>query len=147
MPKARRHNAYRYRSGLEKQIAAFLQEVQTKVRYEQLKVEWEDLRYRTYTPDFLLDNGIIIESKGIFDSEDRHKHNCIRQQHPELDIRFIFSNAKAKLYKGSKSTYTDWCEKNNFKYAHRVIPEEWLKEKGKRIITRRVVLKTERKDK
>ena len=147
MPKARRHNAYRYRSGLEKQIAAFLQEVQTKVRYEQLKVEWEDLRYRTYTPDFLLDNGIIIESKGIFDSEDRHKHTCIRQQHPELDIRFIFSNAKAKLYKGAKSTYTDWCIKNNFKFAHRVIPQEWLAEKGKLITAERIILKTERKDK
>jgi len=147
MPKARRHSKYRYRSGLEKQIAAFLQEVQTKVRYEQLKVEWEDLRYRTYTPDFLLDNGIIIESKGIFDSEDRHKHTCIRQQHPELDIRFIFSNAKAKLYKGAKSTYTDWCIKNNFKFAHRVIPESWLAEKGTLITAEKIVLKTERKDK
>jgi uncharacterized protein (DUF488 family) len=104
------------------------------------------LRYRTYTPDFLLDNGIICETKGQFDSEDRHKHTCIRQQHPELDIRFVFSNAKAKLYKGSKSTYTDWCEKNNFKYAHRVVPESWLKEKGKLITVERIVLKTERKD-
>tara|TARA_R110002012_G_scaffold95955_1_gene231591 strand:- start:579 stop:1022 length:444 start_codon:yes stop_codon:yes gene_type:complete len=147
MPKPRRHNSYRYRSGLEKQIAAFLQEVQTKVRYEQLKVEWEDLRYRTYTPDFLLDNGIIIESKGIFDAEDRHKHTCIRKQHPELDIRFIFSNAKGRLYKGAKSTYTDWCIKNNFKFAHRVIPQEWLAEKGKLITAERIILKTERKDK
>ena len=88
----------------------------------------------------------IKATKGIFDSEDRHKHTCIRQQHPELDIRFVFSNAKAKLYKGAKSTYTDWCEKNGFKYAHRVVPESWLKEKGKLITVERVILKTERKD-
>ena len=146
MPKARRHNAYRYRSGLEKQIAAFLQEVQTKVRYEQLKVEWEDLRYRTYTPDFLLDNGIIIESKGIFDSEDRHKHTCIRKQHPELDIRFIFSNVNNKLYKGSKTTYNDWCDQKGFLCAHRVIPQKWLTIKGKEIKLQVIPLKTPRKD-
>ena len=88
-----RHNKARYRSGLEKEVAAYLRKKQKKVRYEVLKVEWEDLRYRTYTPDFVLDNGIIIETKGIFDSADRRKHREIQRQHPELDIRFVFSNA------------------------------------------------------
>ena len=64
----------KYRSGLEDKISEFLSSRQKKVRYEALKIEWEDLRYRTYTPDFLLDNGIIIETKGFFDSEDRRKH-------------------------------------------------------------------------
>ena len=146
MVKTRRHSAYRYRSGLEKQVAAYLKDNQTKVRYELLKIEWEDLRYRTYTPDFLLDNGIICETKGQFDSEDRHKHTCIRQQHPELDIRFVFSNAKSKLYKGAKTTYAQWCEKQGFLWANRVIPEEWLEEKGTATRKRIVPLKTERKD-
>ena len=126
MPKPKRqHLKAKYRSGLEKQTALVLSECQKKVRYELLKIEWEDLRYRTYTPDFQLDNGIFIETKGIFDSEDRRKHVEIRRQHPELDIRFIFSNAKAKLYKGAKSRYCDWCEKNEFLYSHRLIPKEW----------------------
>jgi len=104
MPKPKRqHLKAKYRSGLEKQTALVLSECQKKVRYELLKIEWEDLRYRTYTPDFQLDNGIFIETKGIFDSEDRRKHVEVRKQHPELDIRFVFSNAKAKLYKGAKS--------------------------------------------
>jgi len=120
-----------YRSGLEDKLVDSLSKIQKEVRYESLKVEWEDLRYRTYTPDFLLDNGIIIEAKGQFDSEDRHKHKCVRRQHPELDIRFVFSNSRAKLYKGSKSTYADWCSKNKFKWSHRTIPDEWLNEKGK----------------
>jgi len=37
----------------------------------------------------------------------------------------------AKLYKGAKSRYYNWCEKNEFLWAHRVIPEAWLKEKGR----------------
>ena len=142
----RKHIKGRYRSGLEKEVAAYLRKTQKKVRYEVLKVEWEDLRYRTYTPDFVLDNGIIIETKGIFDSDDRRKHREIQRQHPELDIRFVFSNAKAKLYKGAKSRYFDWCEQHKFQWANRVIPEEWLKEKGKEITVKKIELKTKRKD-
>jgi len=134
----KKHNKRKYRSGLEDNVAAYLQQNQNKVRYEQLKIEWVDLRYRTYTPDFQLDNGIFIETKGIFDSDDRRKHVEVRKQHPELDIRFVFSNAKAKLYKGSKTTYADWCEKQGFKWAHRVIPQEWLLETG-RATTRKVI--------
>ena len=145
MPAKRRHVKGRYRSGLENEAAAFLKERQIKVEYERIKIEWEDLRYRTYTPDFELDNGIIIETKGIFDSEDRRKHLEIRKQHPKLDIRFVFSNCKAKLYKGSKTRYCDWCDKNNVKWSHRLIPEEWLKEKGKRLDCKTVPLKKKRR--
>ena len=138
---ANKHNKRTYRSGLEKVVAEFLKERQTKLRYEELKIEWKDLRYRTYTPDFVLDNGIIVETKGIFDNEDRRKHVEVRDQHPELDIRFVFSNAKAKLYKGSKTTYAMWCETQGFQYAHRVIPLEWLEEKGTPIKAKRIKLK------
>ena len=137
--------AVKYRSGLEKNIASYLRKKQTKVRYEVLKIEWEDLRYRTYTPDFILDNGIIIEAKGIFSVADRYKHREIQRQHPELDIRFVFSNYNAKLYKGSKSRYYNWCDKHSFKWAHRVIPEAWLKETGKEITVKKIELKTKRK--
>jgi len=146
MPKPTRlHLKAKYRSGLEKQTALALSESQKKVRYELLKIEWEDLRYRTYTPDFQLDNGIFIETKGIFDSEDRRKHVEVRRQHPELDIRFVFSNARGKLYKGAKSRYCDWCDKNNFLYSHRLIPKEWLTERGRCVTQTKIPLKTKRK--
>jgi len=144
-PKKRRSNSRRYRSGLESDIADYLKDKQNQVRYERLKIEWEDLRYRTYTPDFILDNGIIIETKGIFDTEDRRKHLAIREQHPELDIRFVFSNSKAKLYKGAKSRYCEWCDKHEFKWEHRIIPEAWLKEKGKPIKVKLIPFKGEKK--
>lgn len=142
----RRHNSRRYRSGLEERVAEYLTHHQKEVRYELLKVQWEDLRYRTYTPDFQLDNGIFIESKGLFDNEDRRKHLAVRDQHPELDIRFVFSNAQAKLYKGSKTRYSGWCEKHDFKWAHRVIPLDWLLEKGRSTKETVIKLKTKRKD-
>ena len=55
---------YGYRSGLELKIAETLKELKVKYDYECIKIEWEDLAYRTYTPDFVLFNGIIIETKG-----------------------------------------------------------------------------------
>ena len=102
-----------------------------KYDYESIKIEWEDLTYRTYTPDFILSNGIIIETKGRFLAADRKKHLCIKKQHPKLDIRFIFTNSRNKLSKGAKSSYAQWCIKHGFRYYDRIIPEDWLKEKGK----------------
>ena len=145
MARTKRYHAKgKYRSGLEKDTSLVLAECQKAVRYEQLKIEWEDLHYRTYTPDFQLDNGILIETKGLFDSADRNKHMEVRKQHPELDIRLVFSNSKAKLYKGAKSTYSNWCDKQGFLWAHRVIPEGWLKETGDVIGLVRIPLKYER---
>jgi len=134
------HKAYRaalkhgYRSGLEHKVSVYLTERKHKYGYECLKIEWEDLAYRTYTPDFVLNNNIIIETKGMFTAADRRKHLCIKKQHPELDIRFVFENSKRKLRKGAKSTYGQWCIKYGFQYFDRVIPEDWLKEsKGNKV--------------
>jgi hypothetical protein len=120
-----------YRSGLEVKVTEYLKEHKIPVKYEAIKIEWEDLMYRTYTPDFVLPNGIIIETKGRFTSDDRRKHKLIKKQHPDLDIRFVFTNSKAKLSKGAKTTYAIWCERNNFLYADRIPPLQWLKERGK----------------
>lgn len=121
----------RFRSGLEARTAKGLKSKGIKFTYEKLKVPWIDTRPKTYTPDFVLDNGIIVETKGRFISSDRMKHLMVKKQHPELDIRFVFSNPNAKLTKGSKTTYGMWCEKHGFKYAKETIPDEWLKEKKK----------------
>ena len=115
-----------YRSGLEDEIAKDLKDRGVEFEYEKLKVRWQLLENKTYTPDFKLPNGIIIESKGRFVQADRKKHLIIQDQHPFLDIRFVFSNSKAKLYKGAKSTYGDWCNKHGFLYADKRIPDEWL---------------------
>lgn len=79
----------------------------------------------------MLPNGIIIETKGQFETADRKKHKLIREQFPDLDIRFVFSNPHAKIGKKSKTTYAMWCDRLGIPWASKRIPEEWLSEKPK----------------
>ncbi len=60
--------------------------------------------------------------------DDRAKHLLVKAQHPNLDLRFVFSRSKAPLYKGSPTTYAMWCDKHGFKYADKDVPDAWLKE-------------------
>lgn len=125
----RRGLAAGYRSGLEEAIAAQLQSHGLPVQYETLTVPYQvPERASRYTPDFLLPNGIIIESKGRFVTADRQKHLLIKAQHPDLDIRFVFTNPHARLSKTSKTTYAAWCERYGFACAARAIPPAWLAE-------------------
>lgn len=117
-----------YRSGLEIKIKDQLKDAKHKFEYETIKIEWEDLKYRKYTPDFILSNYIIVETKGLFTAADRRKHLLIKEQHEDIEIRFVFESSKRRLSKVSKTTYGDWCDKYGFKYADKSIPEEWLKE-------------------
>jgi hypothetical protein len=116
-----------YRSGLEDDISEDLKQRGVAFGYETMKIKWVLHRNKSYTPDFILPNGVIVESKGRFTTDDRMKHLEIKKQHPELDIRFVFSNSRAKIRKGSKTTLGMWADKNGFMYADKRIPEEWLK--------------------
>lgn len=116
-----------YRSGLEDKVSKELTESGINFEYETTKIKYRVEETRKYTPDFTFpDSKLIVETKGRFTVADRKKHLLIKQQHPHLDIRFVFSNSRAKLYKGSKSTYADWCNKHGFLFADKSIPEEWL---------------------
>lgn len=118
-----------YRSGLEDLIASQLEEKGIEVSYESFSIPYtQPQKPRKYTPDFPLPNGIIIETKGRFVTADRQKHLWVKEQHPDLDIRFVFSNPNSRIGKKSTTTYAMWCSKNGFKYAKQKIPEEWLKE-------------------
>jgi hypothetical protein len=121
----------RFRSGLEKRTAAWLNLRKVKFKYEETRIPYAVSETRHYTPDFQLPNGIYIETKGRFLPSDRKKHLLVQKQYPELDIRFVFSNPKAKIRKGSKTSYADWCDKHGFLYAQEYIPVEWVKEKKK----------------
>ena len=122
---------YGFRSGLEEKVAEYLASKGVGFSFETLKVPYVKPETKhIYTPDFILDNGIIIETKGRWMMEDRKKHVLIRKQHPNLDIRILFQNANAKISKGSKTSYADFCEKHGIPYAHREIPVAWLKEKS-----------------
>lgn len=131
---SKRHNVNSYRSGLESNIAKQLEAKGLPVAFEQYKIAYiKPETKHTYLADFVLHNGIVIESKGLFDTEDRKKHLYLKDQYPDLDLRFVFSRSATKLYKGSPTTYAMWCEKNGFKYADKLIPVEWLKEPKRKI--------------
>jgi hypothetical protein len=119
-----------YRSGLEKRIADQLEEEGIPYEYEAYPLRYIiPERTAEYTADFVLPNGIIIETKGRFTSEDRKKHRLIKQQFPDLDIRILFSNPNNKIGKKSKTTYSMWCDKMGIPWDKAPLPKSWLSEK------------------
>jgi hypothetical protein len=120
---------YGFRSGLEERIAEQLDKAGVDYTYEQVKLNYiKPASKHVYTPDFVLANGIIVETKGRFLLADRQKHILVKRHNPTLDIRFVFSNSKARISKASRTTYADWCNKNGFKFADKEIPQEWMDE-------------------
>ena len=119
---------YGFRSGLEEAIASELDTKNIQYKFEETKLNYvKPQKVHTYTPDFyLVQSDIYIETIGYFTSQDHQKMRLIKEQHPELDIRFIFSNSKTRISKKSKTTYGMWCDKYGFKYADKHVPKEWL---------------------
>jgi hypothetical protein len=120
---------YGFKSGLEETISQQIESQGIKVEYETEKVPYIiPASNHTYSPDFKLPNGIRVETKGRFVAADRKKHLLVKEQNPNMDIRFVFSNSKNKITKKSKTTYGDWCDKNGYKYSDKIIPNEWFSE-------------------
>jgi hypothetical protein len=119
-----------YRSGLEDLVAKQLHSLGIKFEYEPKdgKVEYTKPQSKhKYTPDFVFTE-FIVETKGRFTTADRKKHKLIKEQHPDIDIRFVFSNSNTRISKQSRTTYAQWCEHYGFKYADKLIPNDWLRE-------------------
>lgn len=120
---------HHYRSGLEAAIAADLKVKGVKFKFEERVVKYQvPARDARYTPDFELPNGIIVEAKGKFETADRQKHILVKAQHPNLDIRFVFSNPNQRISKASNTTYAMWCQKHGFQFAAKLIPIGWARE-------------------
>jgi hypothetical protein len=120
---------YGFRSGLEERVAEQLDQLGVEYTYEKVKLKYiRPASEHIYTPDFVLANGIIVETKGRFLLADRMKHIMVKKHNPTLDIRFVFSNSNARISKASRTTYAEWCRKNGYKYADKTIPLEWLQE-------------------
>tara|TARA_B100000686_G_scaffold354714_1_gene466604 strand:- start:554 stop:919 length:366 start_codon:yes stop_codon:yes gene_type:complete len=114
----------KYRSKFERQIASQLRDAGVRFEYETTRLGY--VRKCTYTPDFILSNGIVIEAKGFFKASDRTKMVAVKEANPLLDIRFVFQNARVKLSRNSDTSYGEWAEKKGFLWAHQSIPEEWI---------------------
>ena len=88
-----------------------------------------------YTADFkvITKSGkeIWIEIKGggvSWTGETRSKHVLIRDQFPDRELRFVFSNWNASIGKNAKTTNKQWCASKGFLCANQKIPLSWLEE-------------------
>ena len=121
----------RYRSLFEANFARDLHERKINASYEKDKITFIP-KPRTYTPDFYIEEGdFYVETKGRLFPQDRSKHLLIKEQHPDLDIRFVFLNARNRLDKRSKTTYGAWCDRHGFLYAEKRLPSQWMMRKKK----------------
>ena len=113
-----------YRSGFEQEVAKHLEE--SKIDYEYEKKKYDVVIPRSYTPDFILPNGRVIEVKGYFDQEDRRLIRIFKEQHPDVDIRMCFQKPHQKLSKTAKMTYAMWCDKHNIPWCKGpCLPRRW----------------------
>jgi hypothetical protein len=128
-----------YKSGLEVDIAEDLDAEGIEYTYEGEAVPYRvPERVAKYFPDFPRVNGtnIYIEGKGRFGhfrgdgagAKERQKLILVKEQHPEMDIRLIFTSAKKPIYKGSKTTYAKWADDHGFKWAEKRVPRSWIEE-------------------
>ena len=117
-----------FRSGLEDKIADQLRAEGIDPKYEEETITYRVEKTCKYTTDFPLTSLLKIETKGWFKTADRMKMLLIKAQYPHIEFRFVFNNSKSRISKASKTTYGAWCDKNGFKYADKLIPQEWIQE-------------------
>ena len=114
-----------FRSGLEERVADLLVELGISYEYETTKIDYTI--EHVYTPDFILPNGVVLETKGFWEPEDRRKIKAVKAQNPDLDLRMVFQSPFNKINKKSKTTYAKWCERHDIPWtSFHNIPLEWL---------------------
>jgi len=106
------------RSKLEMNFEQILKEGKAEYDYEVTKINYIVPESKhVYTVDWTLPKKILLETKGyLSDSQERNKYLLIKQQYPDIDLRFIFAN-NSKLCGGMKTTHAQWAEKNGFLYC------------------------------
>ena len=108
----------RRRSKLEERFESILKEFDVQYEYEVTKIDYIiPESSHTYTVDWTVLNGRLIETKGyLSDHAERRKYVLLREQHPELDLRFVFDNPN-KLCGGTKMSHAKWADKYGFKWC------------------------------
>lgn len=116
----------KFRSGLEERVYDAAIEQGHKIEYEPAEPIIRYVVPARYIPDFVLPNGVFIEVKGWLRPRDRAKMARVKKENPDLDIRFVFQRANAKIGRSPNSLmYWQWAEKNGFPWSEGTIPEEW----------------------
>jgi hypothetical protein len=122
----------RRRSKLEERFESILKEFDVPYEYEVTKIDYIiPESSHTYTVDWTVLNGKLIETKGyLSDHSERRKYVLLKEQHPDLDLRFVFDNPN-KLCGGTKMSHAKWAEKYNFLWCSIKDKEQiasWIRE-------------------
>ena len=106
------------RSKLELKFEEIIKEFNVEYDYEVTKIPYTiPESNHNYTVDWTFINGLLVETKGyLSDHKERYKYVLLKQQHPDLDLRFVFDNPN-KLCGGTKMTHAKWAEKHGFAYC------------------------------
>ena len=120
------------RSKLELKFEEIIKEFDVAYDYEVTKIPYTiPESNHNYTVDWTFINGLLVETKGyLSDHKERYKYVLLKQQHPDLDLRFVFDNPN-KLCGGTKQTHGAWATKYGFKWCSIKDTEQieaWLNE-------------------
>lgn len=127
MPRRSKKKDPVFKSRWERTIATELEKYKIPLQYEVDKLQYTvPSSNHTYKPDFKIADKVYIESKGIWDREDRNKILLIKEQYPDIKIYMAFQNAKQKIYKRSKTTYAEWCDKHGIEWSHGGLNPNWF---------------------
>lgn len=69
-----------------------------------------------YTPDWRINETLYVETKGYLDKRARDVALYMKEQHPEVEVVFVFESGKKRIHSNSKTTYMDWCNKNGIRF-------------------------------
>lgn len=131
-----------FRSNFEFSIARVLKSKGVIFTYESKSYEYHSAVYkpvcqdcessnvvsvRSYTPDFFLDNGVVVETKGKVTPSVRTNlleiHKAMKEQGVDWRIVFMRDNW---LTKKKVKRLSQWAEDNGILCAVGRIPDEWL---------------------
>lgn len=106
------------RSKLELKFEEIIKSFEVEYDYEVTKIPYTvPESNHNYTVDWTFINGLLVETKGyLSDHKERYKYVLLKQQHPDLDLRFVFDNPN-KLCGGTKQTHGAWATKYGFKWC------------------------------
>lgn len=106
------------RSKLESKFEEILKESKIEYEYETTKIPYiVPESNHNYIVDFSGSNGIQYEVKGwLSNHQERQKYILVKQQNPELDLRFVFDNPN-KLCGGTKYSHAKWADKFGFRWC------------------------------
>lgn len=114
------------RSKFEERLA---KTIGPEYQYEAIRLPY--VTKHVYVPDWVnKETKQIIEAKGLWDSADRAKILAVKAAHPDYTITMVFQNANLPLYKGSKTSYSAWCDKNGIQWKQ-AETEQKVKKKRK----------------